>query len=99
MVRLHPDPPSKTAQEPIAAQGSSVQRTCTGQATKSREARGAVAQLGEHLLCKQGVVGSIPSSSTTKEEASIAKASTESRGKREGLLLIFGSVPRRSVVL
>ena len=26
---------------------------------------GAVAQLGEHLLCKQGVVGSIPSSSTT----------------------------------
>ncbi len=24
---------------------------------------GAVAQLGEHLLCKQGVVGSIPSSS------------------------------------
>ena len=27
-------------------------------------ASGAVAQLGEHLLCKQGVVGSIPSSST-----------------------------------
>ena len=26
--------------------------------------RGAVAQLGEHLLCKQGVVGSIPISST-----------------------------------
>ena len=26
---------------------------------------GAVAQLGEHLLCKQGVVGSIPISSTT----------------------------------
>ena len=25
---------------------------------------GALAQLGEHLLCKQGVVGSIPSSST-----------------------------------
>ena len=25
---------------------------------------GAIAQLGEHLLCKQGVVGSIPSSST-----------------------------------
>jgi hypothetical protein len=27
---------------------------------------GAVAQLGEHLLCKQGVVGSIPSSSTSR---------------------------------
>lgn len=26
--------------------------------------RGAVAQLGEHLLCKQGVSGSIPLSST-----------------------------------
>ena len=30
---------------------------------------GAVAQLGEHLLCKQGVVGSIPSSSTNVREA------------------------------
>ena len=29
--------------------------------------RGAVAQLGEHLLCKQGVTGSIPVSSTTLE--------------------------------
>ena len=26
---------------------------------------GALAQLGEHLLCKQGVVGSIPTGSTT----------------------------------
>ena len=25
---------------------------------------GALAQLGEHLLCKQGVIGSIPLSST-----------------------------------
>ena len=29
---------------------------------------GGLAQLGEHLLCKQGVVGSIPSSSTTDSE-------------------------------
>ena len=28
---------------------------------------GGVAQLGEHLLCKQGVVGSIPTGSTTFE--------------------------------
>ena len=28
------------------------------------ERLGGLAQLGEHLLCKQGVVGSIPSSST-----------------------------------
>ena len=26
--------------------------------------KGGIAQLGEHLLCKQGVVGSIPSTST-----------------------------------
>ena len=30
------------------------------------ELDGAVAQLGEHLLCKQGVSGSIPLSSTKK---------------------------------
>ena len=29
---------------------------------------GGLAQLGEHLLCKQGVVGSIPSSSTKNSE-------------------------------
>ena len=28
---------------------------------------GGIAQLGEHLLCKQGVVGSIPSASTTHQ--------------------------------
>ena len=32
--------------------------------TISRNEPGGLAQLGEHLLCKQGVVGSIPSSST-----------------------------------
>ena len=29
-----------------------------------RSAKGALAQLGEHLLCKQGVIGSIPIRST-----------------------------------
>ena len=29
---------------------------------------GGLAQLGEHLLCKQGVVGSIPSSSTILQD-------------------------------
>ena len=29
---------------------------------------GGLAQLGEHLLCKQGVVGSIPSSSTKQRK-------------------------------
>ena len=30
---------------------------------------GAIAQLGEHLLCKQGVVGSIPTGSTNLKPA------------------------------
>ena len=34
-------------------------------ATVAVEVPGGLAQLGEHLLCKQGVVGSIPSTSTT----------------------------------
>ena len=29
---------------------------------------GALAQLGEHLLCKQGVIGSIPIGSTKSQE-------------------------------
>ena len=33
---------------------------------------GGVAQLGEHLLCKQGVVGSIPSASTRGVAAGLA---------------------------
>ena len=33
--------------------------------TRKSSSRGAIAQLGEHLLCKQGVVGSIPTGSTT----------------------------------
>ena len=32
-------------------------------------ASGGVAQLGEHLLCKQGVIGSIPFTSTIHPDA------------------------------
>ena len=34
---------------------------------------GAIAQLGEHLLCKQGVVGSIPSGSTIPQQRQCLK--------------------------
>jgi hypothetical protein len=37
---------------------SALRRFCKAKST------GALAQLGEHLLCKQGVIGSIPISST-----------------------------------
>src|SRR5262245_37240871 len=68
MVRIHPDPPL-ISRRGVASQSRREGATCTraytrARATKCGEARGAVAQLGEHLLCKQGVVGSIPSSST-----------------------------------
>ena len=53
MVRIHPDPPLR---ESARVQGRAV-RWKGGP-------DGAVAQLGERLLCKQEVVGSIPSGST-----------------------------------
>ena len=63
----------------------------------SDEVRGAVAQLGEHLLCKQGVVGSIPISSTSLSGGG-GRWEREGRSKSRrwrDLVLIFGSVPRR----
>ena len=36
----------------------------------SKEKNGGIAQLGEHLLCKQGVSGSIPLISTTEQKCS-----------------------------
>jgi hypothetical protein len=35
-------------------------RRCCSVKLLQRQYNGAVAQLGEHLLCKQGVTGSIP---------------------------------------
>ena len=54
MVRIHPDPPLR---ESARVQGRAARR--------KGGPDGAVAQLGERLLCKQEVVGSIPSSSTS----------------------------------
>ena len=52
---------------------------------------GAVAQLGEHLLCKQGVVGSIPSSSTNVRNGRPHRAAApESTGKRRAAPLSSG---------
>ena len=48
--------------------GRSALRSCASGCSAERMIypylTGGVAQLGEHLLCKQGVVGSIPSAST-----------------------------------
>jgi hypothetical protein len=43
---------------------------------------GGVAQLGEHLLCKQGVIGSIPFTSTSILDK-------KSKVSQAGLLLVF----------
>jgi hypothetical protein len=53
MVRIHPDPPSPTRVR-------ERQQNWNG---------GAIAQLGERLLCKQEVIGSIPIGSTSKPQA------------------------------
>lgn len=54
MVRIHPDPPASCLRWLIAKPPVYCMT-------------GGLAQLGEHLLCKQGVVGSIPSSSTNSQ--------------------------------
>ncbi len=55
--------------------------------------RGDVAQLGEHLLCKQGVAGSNPVISTTREETArdrITRANDLALGaSKEGADRIF----------
>ena len=38
-----------------------------------QDKHGAIAQLGEHLLCKQGVGGSIPPSSTNFFAGTVSK--------------------------
>ena len=65
MVRIHPDPPRRQRRRGRARR---VLRRCGqgagGAAAGVGHHHGAVAQLGERLLCKQEAVGSIPSSST-----------------------------------
>ena len=44
---------------------------------------GAIAQLGERLLCKQEVVGSIPSGSTSRDPSGFGKIETSARPSKE----------------
>ena len=63
-----------------------------GTALGSGKSRGGVAQLGEHLLCKQGVIGSNPFISTTscgggksrtKESDESKRAARGTRSRRQ----------------
>jgi hypothetical protein len=52
-----------------------------GDFSKQLKAHGDVAQLAEHLLCKQGVVGSNPIVSTEKPQVTPSMPGTGSRGQ------------------
>jgi hypothetical protein len=65
MVRIHPDPP------PV------FDSRGTRRARRMRD--GAIAQLGERLLCKQEVTGSIPVGSTSKGGQRIARGPTRNQ--------------------
>jgi hypothetical protein len=59
---------------------------------------GAIAQLGERLLCKQEVVGSIPSGSTSREAVSSAIYQfTSPRGLESEVTPLSDIVKRRSI--
>jgi hypothetical protein len=77
MVRIHPDPPPQLRGQASARQS----RASAGAAARGEAGSGAVAQLGERLLCKQEAVGSIPSSSTI-EESAVRGQKSEVRGQK-----------------
>ena len=58
---------------------------------------GAIAQLGERVLCKHEVVGSIPSGSTTLVAGSVLNLRTWFGGCLGGIGLISDIVNRRLV--
>jgi len=60
VVQVHPGPPKRLEVK------TCVERVLIS-SLKARD--GAIAQLGEHLLCKQGVVGSIPTGSSNGERS------------------------------
>ena len=79
-VQLFPDPPSLPS---VAFPELIALSLCAATELEARRRQfsyGAVAQLGEHLLCKQGVTGSIPVSSTIAPIAPLAS------GLRRGAL-------------
>ena len=55
-----------------------------GQKDEGRDHRGGVAQLGEHLLCKQGVIGSNPFISTNFQVGQGKRSSRAEVSSAEG---------------
>src|SRR6185437_9643725 len=81
MVRIHPDPPGSG----IRGQASGISRS------------GAVAQLGERLLCKQEAVGSIPSGSTSQESGVRGQKSAKALPRSSSLsIAVHNSIQLRA---
>ena len=60
----------KDASDLAIARKSEKPQKHKGGETRNAERRGGIAQLGEHLLCKQGVKGSNPFISTIRADSS-----------------------------
>ena len=60
----------KDASDLAIARKSEKPQEHKGSETRNAERRGGIAQLGEHLLCKQGVKGSNPFISTIRADSS-----------------------------
>ena len=59
---------------------------------------GALAQLGEHLLCKQGVIGSIPIGSTSLRLARSHRFSRDEDIRSVGSPAVWGATPLFDIV-
>ena len=85
----------------LITQGSLVRAQLDPPNFQCEKPDGGLAQLGEHLLCKQGVVGSIPSSSTNHFELREPKRkdaeSVFACGLSQGRLLIFNKTEEGKV--
>ena len=83
-------PPAFSKKE---GQAESRKRKATARVRRKGEApdgRGGVAQLGEHLLCKQGVIGSNPFISTKKLEAGYQRLRVERQILVSGIWILKG---------
>jgi hypothetical protein len=77
VVRVYPDPPNQKRDRFGKSFHSERNPTQRWKRELKFRSQGAIAQLGEHLLCKQGVVGSIPTGSTRKQEGEEEKGLLE----------------------
>ena len=99
MVRIHPDPPGQKTDDDGRRKKRGGWKVRSVFCPACAE-NGAVAQLGEHLLCKQGVVGSIPISSTKRRTQKPEVSKAEARGKRRAFTSdLWIGTEARSVVL